>query len=91
VVDRLDSPHHADQDHPDVLELQHAARSQGYPGEFLRKHGAGDGRFYGQLGITAVAFGVGGSGQHGPQEYADISTVAPYYHALEEFLGTLKP
>jgi succinyl-diaminopimelate desuccinylase len=91
VVDRLDSPHHADSDHPDVLGLRHAARSQGYSGEFLRKHGAGDGRFYGQLGITAVAFGVGGSGQHGPQEYADIATIAPYYHALKEFLGTLKP
>jgi len=91
VVDRLDLPHHADPDHPDVLGLRHAAKSQGYSGEFLRKHGAGDGRFYGQLGITAVAFGVGGSGQHGPQEYADITTIAPYYHALEEFLGTLKP
>jgi len=91
VVDRLDLPHHADPDHPDVLWLRHAAKSQGYSGEFLRKHGAGDGRFYGQLGMTAVAFGVGGSGQHGPQEYADITTIAPYYHALKEFLGTLKP
>ena len=59
-------------------------------GELLRKHGAGDGRFYGQLGITAVAFGVGGSGQHGPQEYADASTIAPYYHALIEFLGQVR-
>ena len=50
------------------------------------KHGAGDGRFYGELGITAVAFGVDGSGQHGPQEYADITTIAPYYQALRDFL-----
>jgi succinyl-diaminopimelate desuccinylase len=86
VVDRIDSPHHADQDHPAVLKLREAARSQGYSGDFLRKHGAGDGRFYGQLGITAVAFGVGGAGQHGPQEHADITTIVPYYQALREFL-----
>jgi succinyl-diaminopimelate desuccinylase len=86
VVERLDSPHHADTDHPAVLRLGQSARGQGYTGDFLRKHGAGDGRFYGELGITAVAFGVGGSGQHGPQEYADITTIAPYYRALRDFL-----
>lgn len=90
VVDRLDHPHHVGQDHPDVLRLQQAARSQGYSGDFLRKHGAGDGQFYGELGIAAVAFGVDGSGQHGPQEYADIVTITPYYRALREFLTSLK-
>jgi succinyl-diaminopimelate desuccinylase len=34
-----------------------------------------------------VAFGVGGSGQHGPDEYADLTTVVPYYRALRGFLG----
>ena len=89
VVDVLDPPHHADQDRPEVLRLQHVARRQGYPGDLLRKHGVSDGRFYGELGIPAVAFGVGGSGQHGPDEYADLRTVVPYYHALREFLGPL--
>jgi acetylornithine deacetylase/succinyl-diaminopimelate desuccinylase-like protein len=51
--------------------------------------GVSDGRFYGQLGIPAVAFGVGGSGQHGPDEYADLTTVASYYHALCDFLGAV--
>ena len=86
VVDVLDQPHHADQNRPEVLRLQHVARRQGYPGGLLRKHGVSDGRFYGELGMAAVAFGVGGSGQHGPDEYADLSTVVPYYHALREFL-----
>jgi succinyl-diaminopimelate desuccinylase len=90
VVDVLDPPHHADQDRPEVLRLQHVARRQGYPGDLLRKHGVSDGRFYGELGIPAVAFGVGGSGQHGPDEYADLRTVVPYYHALREFLGPLQ-
>ena len=90
VVDVLDQPHRADQDRPEVRRLQHVARRQGYPGDLLRKHGVSDGRFYGELGIAAVAFGVGGSGQHGPDEYADLSTVVPYYHALREFLGPLQ-
>ena len=87
VVDVLDPPHRADRDRPEVLRLQHAARRQGYTGDLLRKHGVSDGRFYGQLGIAAVAFGVDGSGQHGPDEYADLTTVVPYYLALREFLG----
>jgi succinyl-diaminopimelate desuccinylase len=87
VVDILDPPHHADQDRPEILRLQDAARHQGYSGNLLRKYGVSDGRFYGQLGIAAVAFGVDGSGQHGPDEYADLTTVMPYYHALREFLG----
>ena len=87
VVDILDPPHRADHDQPEVRRLQEAARGQGYAGGLLRKHGVSDGRFFGQLGIPAVAFGVGGSGQHGPQEYADLTTVAPYYRALSAFLG----
>jgi succinyl-diaminopimelate desuccinylase len=91
VVDLLDPPHRADSDQPGVRGLQEAARRQGFAGGLLRKHGVSDGRFYGQLGIPAVAFGVGGSGQHGPEEYADLTTVAPYYRALIDFLGTWEP
>ncbi len=87
VVDVLDQPHRAVPDRPEVLRLQRAARRQGYQGDFLRKHGVSDGRFYGELGVAAVAFGVGGAGQHGPEEYADLTTVVPYYHALTEFLS----
>ncbi len=86
AVGHADPPHRADQDRREVRRLQQAARSQGYRGGFLRKHGAGDARFYYQRGTDAVAFGIGGDGQHGPAEYADISTIAPYYRALTEFL-----
>ena len=85
-VDHADPPHRADQDRPEVRSLQRAARNQGYRGGFLRKHGAGDARYYYQRGIDAVAFGIGGDGQHGASEYADISTIAPYFRAVREFL-----
>jgi succinyl-diaminopimelate desuccinylase len=88
-VDHADPPHHADRDRPEVRKLQQAARDQGYSGDFLRKHGAADGRYYYQRGIDAVIFGIGGEGQHGPEEYADITTIAPYRRALAAFLRGL--
>ena len=86
VVDHADPPHHADPGRPEVRRLERAVRAQGYRPDFLRKHGSADGRFYYQRGIDAVIFGVGGDGQHGPDEYADIATIEPYYRALRDFL-----
>jgi succinyl-diaminopimelate desuccinylase len=91
TVDHLDPPHHTDHDRLEVGELRRAARNQGYPADFLYKHGAGDGNFYSGRGIAAVAFGVGGAGQHGPDEYVEIPTIMPYYRALREFLERLRP
>ncbi|MEV7964446.1 M20/M25/M40 family metallo-hydrolase [Sphaerisporangium sp. NPDC088356] len=91
VVDHVDVPHHADRNRPEVRMLQQAARNQGHRADLLRKHGAADGRFYYQRGIDAVVFGAGGDGQHGPEEYADTTTITPYYRALEEFLQNFPP
>jgi succinyl-diaminopimelate desuccinylase len=85
-IDRFEPAHHADHDHPDIARLRRAAEAEGYAGALLRKHGSGDGRFYYQRGIPAVAFGVGGAGQHGPDESAEIATFAPYHGALCRFL-----
>lgn len=86
LIEHMDPPHHADHDLPELKALRQAARAQGYAGAFLRKHGAADGRFYSQRGIPAVAFGIGGAGQHGPEEYVDIATIEPYHDALRQFL-----
>jgi succinyl-diaminopimelate desuccinylase len=86
VVHHADPPHHADGRRPEIRSLQQAAASQGYRADFLRKHGAADGRFYYQRGTDAIIFGIGGDGLHGPDEYADTTTIVPYYQALKEFL-----
>jgi succinyl-diaminopimelate desuccinylase len=91
AVDHVDAPHHTDHDRPEVEQLRRAAQRQGYPARFLYKHGSGDGGFYSGRGIAAVAFGVGGSGQHGPDEYVEIATIVPYYRALKEFLERSRP
>ncbi len=89
AIDHVDPPHHADHDRPEIAELRRAAQRQGYPADFLYKHGSADGNFYSGRGIAAVAFGVGGAGQHGPEEYVEIATIEPYYRALTEFLERL--
>jgi succinyl-diaminopimelate desuccinylase len=86
VVDRIDPPYRADERGPEVAALRAAARGQGYSGEILRRHGTGDVCFFAEHGIEAVEFGIGGDGLHGPAEYADITTIAPYHLALTEFL-----
>jgi succinyl-diaminopimelate desuccinylase len=91
VVDRVESPHHADHDRSEVKELRRAAQAQGYPADFLYKHGGSDAGYYSGRGIAAVAFGVAGGGQHGPEEYAEISTIVPYHRALTGFLEHLRP
>jgi succinyl-diaminopimelate desuccinylase len=91
AVDNLGAPHRADPGSADVAGLRAAAQAAGYPGELLRKHGAADGRFYSAAGTDAVIFGPGGDGQHGPDEYLDLRTVAPYREAVTDFLRGLRP
>jgi succinyl-diaminopimelate desuccinylase len=87
VVDDYSPPQHVERDRPEVQALRRAAQRQGFGGEYLFKHGSSDGGFYSEAGVAAVAFGVGGSGQHGPDEYLEVGSVLPYYRALTEFLG----
>jgi succinyl-diaminopimelate desuccinylase len=87
AVDRADPPHHADHGRPEIARLREAVRRHGYRGDFLSKHGSADGRFYYQRGIDAIIFGIGGGGLHSDDEYADLASVEPYYHALTEFLA----
>ncbi len=90
TIDNLGAPHWADPHASDVALLRAAARDAGFSGDLLRKHGAADGRFYYAAGTNAVIFGPGGDGLHGPEEYADLATVAPYRQALTTFLRSLQ-
>ena len=90
-VHDISPPHHAEHDRLEVIELRRAAQAQGYPGGFVYKHGSGDGAFYSERGIAAVAFGVEGAGQHGPDEYVEIASIEPYHQALTDFLVRLSP
>lgn len=90
-VDAVGTPHRADPESVQVRALRDAARAVGYPGDLQRKHGAADSRFYFPLGIGAVIFGPTGDGQHGPEEYVEISSLTPYAQALSLFLKSVLP
>ncbi|GIF12797.1 M20 family metallopeptidase [Actinoplanes teichomyceticus] len=85
-IEAVGTPHRADPDSAGVRKLREAIRATGHPGSLLRKHGAADSRFYFPLGVDAVIFGPTGDGQHGPDEYLEISSLAPYRDALRYFL-----
>lgn len=89
AVDYADPPHAADRASTGLVTLRRAIEEQGFSAEFLRKHGAADSRFYYRHGIDAVICGVAGHGQHGPDEYADTTTIEPYHRALTRFLQLL--
>jgi succinyl-diaminopimelate desuccinylase len=86
VVERMEPPHRADEHSIEIRRLQAASRAQGFSGDFVRKHGTEDSRYYTMFGINSVSFGTGGQGQHGPDEYVNISTIEPYYRALSNFI-----
>jgi succinyl-diaminopimelate desuccinylase len=88
-LDQYDPPQHTDPDRPEVTALRRAAEGQGHRPALLHRHGTGDGGFYTSRGIPAVEFGIGGSGQHGPHEFAVIATIEPYYRALTDFVRRL--
>ncbi|MEV4352242.1 M20/M25/M40 family metallo-hydrolase [Actinoplanes sp. NPDC049596] len=90
-VRALGAPHRADPDSDDLKQLRQAVRDVGFDDSLLRKHGAADGRHYYDLGIDAVIFGPGGDGQHGADEYVDLTTVEPYRTALAGFLRSVSP
>ncbi|BCY07357.1 M20 family metallopeptidase [Actinoplanes sp. L3-i22] len=90
VVDSVGTPHRADPDSPQVVALRAAARAVGGSGELLRKHGSADSRFYFPHGVGAVIFGPSGDGQHGADEYVEISSLQPYFDALSLFLHDLR-
>lgn len=85
----VSAPMHTDHDHPDVLALRRAAQGEGYEAQFLFKHGSCDARHFAKFGMPAVSFGIAGDGQHGPDEYAEISSIEPYCRALAAFLMSL--
>ena len=87
VVVHASQPHRVDAGIPEITRIRAAAERQGYRSEILRRHGASDGRFYSQHGIDAVIFGIDGHGQHGAEEYADVTSISAYYNALKDFLS----
>lgn len=85
-VASLGQPHETSPDNPFLASLRAALAGAGGPGTTMRKHGASDSRHYHAVGVDTVICGPGGDGQHGPDEYVDLTTVEAYRNALIAFL-----
>lgn len=55
----------------------------GSKAEMLQLHGASDVRFYEQMGVPAVCFGLHGGGQHSDEEWVEKEGIQTYYEILK--------
>ncbi|HEU4914242.1 MAG TPA: M20 family metallopeptidase [Candidatus Saccharimonadales bacterium] len=62
------------------------SKETGQPTEFIKKHGASDVRYYSDHNMTAVVYGLSGSGLHSDEEYVLLSSVKTYRNTLNAFL-----
>jgi succinyl-diaminopimelate desuccinylase len=49
------------------------------------RDGASDAVAFLEAGVPAVEFGPRGAGHHGPDEFVEVESLAPYRRALVEF------
>jgi succinyl-diaminopimelate desuccinylase len=85
-VAALGQPHETSADNSYLATLRSSLVGAGGPGTTMRKHGASDSRHYHAVGVDTVICGPGGHGQHGPDEYVDLTTIEAYRNALIAFL-----
>ena len=67
-----------------------SAEVLGKPAEIQGGHGASDVRHFADAGIPGFLCAVPGSGAHGPEEYADITRIVPFYSILERFVSHVR-
>jgi len=72
---------------PLIVALKDSAEKvEGAPFSFVRRHGTGDGRFYGAVGNEACEFGIAGDYSHGDSEYVTLEAFRYYHATLRDFL-----
>jgi len=72
-------------DHPLVRTLLRAAGLHEPATASVGRDGASDAVAFLEVGVPAVEFGPRGGGHHGPEEFVEIASLAPYRRALVEF------
>lgn len=54
--------------------------------ELIKRYGSSDARHYAEFGQNCIEFGLSGHGLHSDNEYALISSIAPFKSTLETFI-----
>lgn len=85
-------PIYSNPTNPLLSGLKSAAETvEGAPFEFVRRHGTGDGRFYGAVGNEACEFGIAGEHSHGDTEYIPLSAFRDYLATMRRFFRNTLP
>lgn len=83
----FDSPSYANPHNPILLNLKTAAEKvEGKPFDLVRRNGASDARFYGDVGNEACEFGIAGEHHHADGEYVPLQACFDYHATMREFL-----
>jgi len=81
------APMYTDPKNSQLLILKESAEKvEGAPFTFVRRHGTGDGRFYGDIGNEACEFGIAGENTHGDNEYVTLEAIKHYHATMRDFL-----
>lgn len=73
-------------DEPLAELLLEAARGHAPEARMVGRDGSSDAIPFLEVGVPAVEFGPVGAGHHGPDEYVEIASLAPYRQALVDFV-----
>ncbi len=76
-----------DEEAPEIRRLVDTCeRVTGITHDTHREHGASDARFAAEDGRVGITFGPRGFNLHGPDEYADISSIEPYVEVVYQYV-----
>jgi succinyl-diaminopimelate desuccinylase len=78
-------PADVDPEHPFVAALLGAVGRYEPSAASVGRDGASDAVAFLEAGVPAVEFGPRGAGHHGPDEFVEVESLAPYRRALVEF------
>ena len=74
-------------DNEDIQRLAETAEEvTGEEISLIKEEGASDARFPTFNGNTGVTFGPRGKNIHGEEEFADLTSIEPYYRTLRKFI-----
>jgi succinyl-diaminopimelate desuccinylase len=73
-------------DEPLAQLLLEAARRHAPDARMVGRDGSSDAIPFLEVGVPAVEFGPVGAGHHGPDEFVEIASLAPYRRALVDFV-----
>lgn len=87
AIHDFSSPIYTDPKNPLLLMLKTSAEKvEEHAFSFVRRHGTGDGRFYGDVGNQACEFGIVGDDSHGDNEYITLKAFDNYLKTMRDFL-----